>query len=49
MRALEEVVHRLDALGRLAGARLEAIDINPLIASARGVVAVDALVVPRSS
>jgi acyl-CoA synthetase (NDP forming) len=48
LRALEEVVHRLDELGRIAGARLEAIDINPLFASPRGVVAVDALVVPRS-
>jgi hypothetical protein len=47
LRALEEVVHRLDALGRIAGARLEAIDINPLIASAQGVLAVDALIVPR--
>jgi acetate---CoA ligase (ADP-forming) len=46
-RALEDVVSRLDALGRIAGARLESLDVNPLIASPRGVLAVDALVVPR--
>jgi acyl-CoA synthetase (NDP forming) len=47
MRALQDAIARLDALGRIAAGRVESIDVNPLIASAGGVLAVDALVVPR--
>jgi acyl-CoA synthetase (NDP forming) len=47
---LEQVVDAIVALGELAGelgGQLEAVDVNPLIVSAAGVAAVDALVLPR--
>jgi acetyltransferase len=42
---LSAVIERLDALSRVLGERIASIDVNPLIVTAAGVVAVDALVV----
>lgn len=46
--ALIAAIEWMDALGRAVGPQLEAIDINPLVVLPSGVVAVDALIVPRS-
>ncbi len=42
---LSELVDRLDGLAVLLGRRIDAIDINPLILTAKGAIAVDALIV----
>jgi hypothetical protein len=47
--ALVDVVARLSALATDLGDLVEAIDVNPIVAGANGAVAVDALIVPRSS
>ncbi|MGY3537987.1 MULTISPECIES: acetate--CoA ligase family protein [unclassified Bradyrhizobium] len=45
-KALIAAVRRLDAIARNLGDQLRSIDINPLIVTSQGAVAVDALVVP---
>ncbi|MEV0288882.1 acetate--CoA ligase family protein [Kribbella sp. NPDC050820] len=45
--ALADAVRRLDTIARTLGDQLHSIDINPLFVRKQGVVAVDALVVPR--
>ena len=47
--ALEEAVERMDTLAQGFGRDLESLDVNPVVVLPRGVVAVDALVVPRRS
>ncbi|MGY4408183.1 acetate--CoA ligase family protein [Bradyrhizobium sp. USDA 3315] len=46
--AFATAIEWMDAIGRTVGSRLEAIDVNPLVVLPVGVVAVDALIVPRS-
>lgn len=46
--AVVDAINRLDALAVAYGAGLESIDVNPLIATPSGAIAVDCLVVPRS-
>lgn len=45
--AIVDAISQLDRLGRLLGDRVESLDINPLIVTANGCVAVDALLVIR--
>ena len=45
--AIGHAVSRLSVLAADLGEHLDAVDVNPLIANARGCVAVDALVIPR--
>lgn len=45
--SLARAVSRLSLLAADLGDRLDAVDVNPVIVSARGCVAVDALVIPR--
>jgi acyl-CoA synthetase (NDP forming) len=49
LKALVGAIEIVDAIGQEFGDDLQSLDINPLIATSSGVVAVDALVVPRSS
>ena len=46
--ALSRAIVRLSVLAQDLGDRLAALDVNPLIVTGRGCVAVDALVIPRS-
>ncbi|MDQ2744579.1 MAG: acetate--CoA ligase family protein [Chloroflexota bacterium] len=46
--SIVRAIEVLDFLARQFGPRLESIDINPLVATPEGVIAVDAVVVPRS-
>jgi acyl-CoA synthetase (NDP forming) len=46
--ALVRAIEALDALGQAHGAALQSVDINPLVVSPDGAVAVDAVIVPRS-
>jgi hypothetical protein len=46
--ALTLAISRLSVLAADLGDQLEALDVNPVIVSAQGCVAVDALVIPRS-
>ncbi|UWU75846.1 acetate--CoA ligase family protein [Bradyrhizobium huanghuaihaiense] len=48
-KALVGAVRRLDAVARGLGDQIRSIDINPLFVRERGVVAVDALIVPSSN
>lgn len=48
-RALVDAIRRVDAIARSLGNQLRSIDINPLFVREQGVVAVDALVVPKSA
>jgi hypothetical protein len=45
---LTDVMTRLDAVGSALGGRLESIDVNPLVVTDDGILAVDALIVPAS-
>jgi sulfur carrier protein ThiS len=45
--AVIEVIERLDQLATAHAGLLESVDLNPVIATPTGVVAVDAVVVPR--
>ena len=47
--ALTDAITRIDAIGRTVGSQLESIDVNPLVVLPNGVVALDALIVPRKS
>ena len=47
VRALSRTISRLSVLAADLGDALEALDVNPVIVSAKGCVAVDALVIPR--
>ncbi|MGH2678253.1 MAG: acetate--CoA ligase family protein, partial [Actinomycetota bacterium] len=49
VRAVARALVRLSALALDLGDRIEALDVNPLIAGPDGCVAVDALVIPRGS
>jgi hypothetical protein len=46
LNALVEAICGIDALGRALQSEVESIDVNPVIATATGVLAVDAVVVP---
>jgi len=46
--ALSDAVARLSVLAAVLGDAIAELDVNPIIAHQRGVVAVDALVVPRN-
>ena len=46
--AIIDVISRIDSISRALGARIQSIDINPLIALPNGALAVDALIVPSS-
>jgi len=48
LHALADAIVRLSVLAAELGERIDALDVNPLIVSAEGCVAVDALVVPRA-
>jgi acetate---CoA ligase (ADP-forming) len=45
---LIDVMTRLDAVGSALGGRLESVDVNPLVVTDDGILAVDALIVPAS-
>lgn len=46
IKAVTDVIARVDAIARALGSRIHSIDINPLIALPDGAVAVDSLIVP---
>jgi acyl-CoA synthetase (NDP forming) len=47
-RALIETLQQLQAFARIAGSHLKAADVNPLVLTDEGAIAVDALIIPRT-